>query len=253
MPETPQSTNGSRVAANRNGGPRPREKRPARHRWHDWRHRALLIAMICLIHPLQWALANEPAPSDGPNDAPAAADAQGENPADRLSGFARLLRIGQTSRDIVIPAVERGSMTSMTRAAALTRRSEDYLDLIELVIQFYNADGEKDARLVTPHAEFHLPTGILISDHRTVISRSDFDLAGDRFAFDTNSRRGRFDGNVTMVIHSMDRFRSEDPGPVPEQPVPDASQPDSNPQEPESAEPEAARAEDPEPVEPPNS
>ena len=171
-----------------------------------------------------------------------------EQPGDRLAGFARLLRIGQTSRNILIPAVERGSMTSLTKAEALTRRSEDYLDLIELVIQFYTADGEKDTRLVTPHAEFHLPSGILLSEHRTLVSRSDFDLEGDRFAFDTNSRRGRFEGNVTMIIHSMDRLRTDD---RPSEPVElsqsdDEGSPSSDEtSEPEPAEPEAAETTSP--------
>ena len=139
-----------------------------------------------------------------------------ETAGDKLAGFARLLRIGQTSRGILIPAVERGSMTSMTTAESLTRRSEDYLDLVELAIQFYGSDGEPDARLSAPQAEFHLPTGILLSDHRTLVSRSDFDLEGDRFAFDTNTRRGRFEGNVTMVIHSLDQFRESGAEPTPD-------------------------------------
>lgn len=145
---------------------------------------------------------------------------------DKLASFARLLRIGQTSRGILIPAVERGSMTSMTKAESLTRRSEDYLDLVELVIQFYSSDGEPDARLSTPHAEFHLPSGILVSHHRTQVSRSDFDLEGDRFAFDTETRRGRFEGNVTMVIHTLDRFTEPEPGSEPATDGDTAAEPD---------------------------
>ncbi|MFT5465147.1 MAG: hypothetical protein ACI8UO_000234 [Verrucomicrobiales bacterium] len=154
-------------------------------------------------------------------------------------------------------------LQSIMLSEIVTRRRDHVLDLEELTLALFDADGTVSLRMITAIGEYDLDEQKLKSrqilleepaDHdgdgreetmsRTKIEHPKFDMWGDVLVFDTTTQSGTMHGNVRMEIFESDTDmipipsgsgESEDAvEAVPESKAEgggnDEAQPDSNPQ-----------------------
>ena len=75
----------------------------------------------------------------------------------------------------------------------------------KLKISFTDKEG-KEILVEIPHALLDTQTKLLNADSRTVITRDDFDIDGEKAEFDTVSRTGRFKGRVRASFRNGATF-----------------------------------------------
>jgi hypothetical protein len=111
------------------------------------------------------------------------------------------LPIGHEAKGLVLPDFDvNGRLRGRFEAGTAHRIDEEHVGFQHLKITTYTPESQPDLRIDMHTSVLDLKTRILSSQERTMIQRSDFNIAGDSVQFDTNSKTGRLIGNVKMVI-----------------------------------------------------
>jgi lipopolysaccharide assembly outer membrane protein LptD (OstA) len=117
-------------------------------------------------------------------------------PAEITSAFP----IGREFVDVSIPSYEEDTLKSVMTANSITRINDQYLELINLVISVYNAEGEVDTTIHMDEAAYDLTTQTLQGKTPARIEQPQFTMSGDTLTFDTKSQFSRLEGNVVVII-----------------------------------------------------
>src|SRR5436309_15632901 len=111
------------------------------------------------------------------------------------------LPIGHEAKGLVLPDFDaNGRLRGKFEAGTAHRIDQEHVGFQHLKITTYTPESQPDLRIDMHTSVLDLKTRILSSQERTMIQRSDFNIAGDSVQFDTNSKIGRLSGNVKMVI-----------------------------------------------------
>src|SRR5437879_9863937 len=111
------------------------------------------------------------------------------------------LPIGHEAKGLVLPDFDGdGHLRGKFEAGTAHRIDQEHVGFQHLKITTYTPQSQPDLRIDMLTSVLDLKTRILSSQERTMIQRSDFNIAGDSVQFDTNSKTGRLIGNVKMVI-----------------------------------------------------
>src|SRR5437588_10264743 len=111
------------------------------------------------------------------------------------------LPIGHEAKGLVLPDFDGdGRLRGRFEAGTAHRIDQEHVGFQHLRITTYTPESQPDLRIDMHTSVLDLKTRILSSQERTMIQRSDFNIAGDSVQFDTNSKTGRLIGNVKMVI-----------------------------------------------------
>lgn len=114
--------------------------------------------------------------------------------------------IGEPVSGIKIPQYDEEGKVSMTLLAGKARKLDDSkVEFESLKVSFTDKEG-KEILVEIPHALLDTQTRLLNADSRTVITRDDFDIAGEKAEFDTVSREGRFKGRVKASFRNGATF-----------------------------------------------
>jgi hypothetical protein len=138
---------------------------------------------------------------DGKADAPKEEEVK---VAQGLGSFGKVLPLGQKNLDVKIPSFKDGQPDSFVRAGSMTRLDDTRMDMEKTDIRIYGATREADVRVQLPAAIYDMSTQVMTSDHRSRISRADFQLEGDTLVFDTRSRQGKMTGHIHMIIYDAE-------------------------------------------------
>lgn len=104
--------------------------------------------------------------------------------------------VGEPVTGIKIPQYDESGKVSMTLLAGKARKLDDSkVEFDNLKISFTDKEG-KEILVEIPHALLDTQTKLLTADSKTVITRDDFDLDGEKAEFDTVTRTGKFKGRV---------------------------------------------------------
>jgi hypothetical protein len=94
----------------------------------------------------------------------------------------------------------------MTLLAGKARKLDDSkVEFDNLKISFTDKEG-KEILVEIPHALLDTQTKLLTADSKTVITRDDFDLDGEKAEFDTVTRTGKFKGRVRASFRNGSTF-----------------------------------------------
>lgn len=111
------------------------------------------------------------------------------------------LPIGHEAKGLVLPDFDvDGRLRGKFEAGTAHRIDQEHVGFQQLKITTYTPQSQTDLQIDMRTSVLDLKTRILSSQERTMIQRSDFNIAGDSVQFDTNAKTGRLIGNVKMVI-----------------------------------------------------
>jgi lipopolysaccharide export system protein LptC len=114
--------------------------------------------------------------------------------------------VGEPVSGIKIPQYDETGKLSMTLLAGKARKLDDRkVEFENLKISFTDKEG-KEILVEIPHALLDTQTKVLSADSKTVITREDFDIGGEKAEFDTVSRTGRFKGRVRASFRNSATF-----------------------------------------------
>ena len=86
------------------------------------------------------------------------------------------------------------------------RTDEDHLAMSMAKVETFDGNGARQMLIEVPRSVLDLKTRIVTSDSPVKITRSDFELTGDTMIFNTQTRMGRFVGNVRMLIFNREEM-----------------------------------------------
>jgi hypothetical protein len=126
-----------------------------------------------------------------------------EKPAPRLS---LPLPTGQDSKGVTIPYMDgRSCKKTMTFRIGVARKlDETRVKMSDLLIEMLDENGDAEMTIDLPSAFLDLNTRIITGDQRVTIKRDDFTLTGQAMEFSGETRRGRINGDVKMIIYDME-------------------------------------------------
>jgi hypothetical protein len=108
--------------------------------------------------------------------------------------------IGREFKGVAIPSYEGDRLKSVMNADSVTRVSEQFLDLQNLVVHIYNSEGEADTTISMEEAAYDLIAGELASKTPSKIEQSRFTMTGDKMIYQTESQVARIVGNVLVIV-----------------------------------------------------
>ena len=140
---------------------------------------------------------------DKPSATPAPPPADGQpKPLPKLS---IPLPKGQDSIGVTIPYNDGTGKKSMNfDIGVATRVDDDHVRMKKLSIETFNEDThEKEMTIAMPMASLDLNTRIVTTHDGVTIKRSDFEITGKNMDFNTETKQGRLEGDVKMIIFNM--------------------------------------------------
>ena len=137
--------------------------------------------------------------------APAAA----EKPPPKLS---LPLVKGQTSKGVIFPYNDgSGTKTMNFRIETATPLDDDHIKMSNLRIETLDETGETEMTIDLPASVLDLKTRVITGNERVTIKRSDFEITGAAMHFNTETKQGRIDGDVKMIIYDLSDELPADP------------------------------------------
>jgi len=121
----------------------------------------------------------------------------------------KLFPIGRVFKGVAIPSYTEDRLKSVMRAVTVVRVDEQFLNLTELVISVYNAEGEPETYISMAEATFDLVSQQLISKTPAKIEQEKFTMTGDEMIFEAQTKTSRMKGNVRVVIPDSKDFTSQ--------------------------------------------
>lgn len=141
------------------------------------------LLSICVIQAAEGAPGPTPAPTLVKTNAPS-------QPMDIP------IPVGETISGIKIPQYDESGNVSMSLLAVKARKLNDtQVEFENLKVSFTDKEG-KEILVEIPHAVLDTESKRLTADSKTMITRDDFDIVGEKAEFDTVSRAGTFKGAV---------------------------------------------------------
>ena len=118
--------------------------------------------------------------------------------------FSFPLPIGERGKNIKIPQLgQAGELLQQLMATNITRIDNEHVEMHEANIDLFHPDGKEDFHVLLPDSVLDLKTQIITSDHPVTVRTEDFELTGERMAFNTVDRTGELQGHVHMVIRNF--------------------------------------------------
>lgn len=156
-----------------------------------------------------------PAPDSPPSQGPDASRRPGKRAPARAEAAVRSalppeltdhMPVGRSFLGVAIPSYEGDELKSVMTADTVTRVDEQYLDLVNLVVHVYNAEGEAETTIAMDEAAYDLVAGELASKTPSTIEQARFIMTGDKMTFQTGSQVARLVGNVRLVVPDADQL-----------------------------------------------
>ena len=117
------------------------------------------------------------------------------------------LPIGHEAKGLVLPDYNaNGQLQARFEAAQAKRIDADRVEFKGLKLTTYTPENAVDISVTMPSSMLDLNTRIITSHERTIVTRVDFQVAGDNVRFDTVARHGTLVGNVKMTISDQSQF-----------------------------------------------
>src|SRR5438067_4840401 len=117
------------------------------------------------------------------------------------------LPIGHEAKGLVLPDFDlEGHLRGRFEAVSAKRLDEYHIGFHSLNITTYTPENKPDLTIELSESILNVNTRILSSNERTIIKRTDFNIAGDSVEFDSNTHTGKLVGNVKMVITSQSQL-----------------------------------------------
>src|SRR3989440_9141584 len=117
------------------------------------------------------------------------------------------LPIGHEAKGLVLPDFDlQGHLRGKFEAVSAKRIDEEHIGFHSLKITTFTPENKADLTIELIDSTLNLRTRILSSNERTIIQRTDFNIAGDSVEFDTNTHTGKLIGNVKMVITTQSQL-----------------------------------------------
>jgi hypothetical protein len=137
---------------------------------------------------------------------PAATPApEGDDAAKPRPKLSLPLAKGYDSKDVRFPYNDGTGKKTMTfQIGVATRLDDDHVRMKQLLIETFNDEtSEKEMTITMPTAMLDLNTRIITTNDSVTIKRSDFELTGKIMEFNTETKQGRLQKDVKMVIYNM--------------------------------------------------
>jgi hypothetical protein len=129
-----------------------------------------------------------------------------------------LFPVGKPWRDVRVPRYDdQDRLASIMHSETLTRESLKLLQMEGLTLAMFEPDRTLSLRLKTAKGIYDLGTKELKTRTKTFIEHPRFDMQGDSLVFDTQSGKGKLNGNVEMVIYASSLEKFQPPGGLPGQ------------------------------------
>jgi len=162
----------------------------------------LSILLLLVLLALEPALAAKPKGKKGKLLGATPSASAGEQSLTNIP-----LPIGHEAKGLILPDFDsEGHLRGRFEAESAKRLDEVHIGFRSLKIITYTPENKTDLTVELSEAILNLKTRILSSKERTIIKRTDFDIAGDSVEFDTNTHTGKLVGNVKMVITSQSQL-----------------------------------------------
>lgn len=114
------------------------------------------------------------------------------------------LTVGHEAKGLVLPNYDlQGHLLGRFEADTAARIDENHVHFTNLKMLTFNKQEKPDFNINMTDATLNLETRVIDSKRRTMIKRTDFEIAGDTMEFNTLTHRGTMTGNVRMTIFNQ--------------------------------------------------
>lgn len=128
------------------------------------------------------------------------------NPTAIPAQMAELFPVGRTFEGVKIPSYSDDVLKTILEADTITRVDQTYLDLTNLVIKVYNADGVVESTVKMKEAQYHMITGQLLSKTPARVDHDKFVMTGEVMGYDSTREVSTMTGKVKVVIPNAREF-----------------------------------------------
>ena len=155
--------------------------------------------------PKKESAKKKPKGDDKKAPATPAPTAAGDAAAKPLSKLSLPLPKGQDSVGVTIPYNDNtGRKTMNFRIGVATRVDDDHVKMSKLLIETFNDEtGTKEMTIELPTSALDLNTRVITGHSGVTIKRSDFEITGTNMEFNTETKQGRLQGDVKMIIYNL--------------------------------------------------
>jgi hypothetical protein len=114
------------------------------------------------------------------------------------------LTVGHDAKGLILPNYDtEGHLLGRFEAAIASRIDQNHVRFNDLKMQTFDEHQQPDFNIVMSEGILNLETRILDSQKRSKLKRTDFEIAGDRMSFNTETHQGTMRGNVHMTIFNQ--------------------------------------------------
>ncbi|MEI8234358.1 MAG: LPS export ABC transporter periplasmic protein LptC [Verrucomicrobiota bacterium] len=112
--------------------------------------------------------------------------------------------IDHEAKGVRIPVyTPEGKLQMLFESEIAFRVDAQQLRLTQLKIETYDEEGKPEMSIDMPQSMFNLKSRILSSNDPVTIRRTDFEVTGSHMVFDTQTRQGKFNGPVRMLVYNV--------------------------------------------------
>ena len=114
------------------------------------------------------------------------------------------LTVGHEAKGLVLPNYDlQGHLLGRFEAATAARIDENHVHFTNLKMMTYDQHEKPAFNVDMTDATLNLETRVIDSKRRTMVKRTDFEIAGDTMQFNTLTHQGTMIGNVRMTIFNQ--------------------------------------------------
>ncbi len=118
--------------------------------------------------------------------------------------------VGHAAEGVTLPYFDdQGKLQMNYKIDSATRVDLGHLKMTHTLIETYDDAEKVEMKIDMPTSTLDLNTKVVTSETPVTISRSDFQITGERMRFDTDSRAGVMFGKVRMVIYNQNETFSD--------------------------------------------
>ncbi len=116
--------------------------------------------------------------------------------------FSDRIPIGRTFRGVKVPNYDKNTslLATVMEAESITRVDANRLDIVNLTIRTYDAEGGVASTIFMAEAEFHLIERKLRSKTPAEVDHTQMNMTGDVLSYDMTTEIVTMEGNVRVVI-----------------------------------------------------
>jgi len=163
-----------------------------------WEKRLSLFLLAPFIAGAPLALGDSGAGAATPGSSPAAKSARTPTPLNIP------IPVGHDAETVKLPYFDVHGKLQMTfYITKALRLDPDHLDLTEAYVQTYDDKGAPDLGVSMTRSKLDLTTRIVTSDLPVTVYNSDFQIAGQKMSFNSQTHTGHMSGHVHMVVYNL--------------------------------------------------